>query len=68
MKKREGIKLGRPVALSEKVVRRIARERRAGRSLREIAYRLNDAGVPTGHGGDRWHASTVQGILRRSIG
>jgi len=65
VKKSEGVKLGRPVSVDEAVAKRIARERRRGRSLREIADGLNEEGVNTAHGGDRWHASTVRGVLER---
>src|SRR5438128_1506351 len=34
-----------------------------GVSIRGIAEVLNEAGVPTAHGGARWHASTVQKVL-----
>jgi hypothetical protein len=36
-----------------------------GLSLRQIAHGLNDDGVATGHGGARWHASTVKVVLER---
>ena len=64
VKKRQGHRLGRPLGLPEEVVRRIARERRAGHSLREIVAGLNDDGVPTAHGGVSWHPSTVRAVLR----
>jgi DNA invertase Pin-like site-specific DNA recombinase len=66
VKKREGVKLGRPVSLPPKVVRRIVEERSRGRSLRQIADGLNENGTPTGHGGARWYGSTVKAILSRS--
>ena len=63
VKRRQGVRLGRPPSLSADVVKRIKRERKAGRSLRAIADGLNDDGVPTGHGGAKWHASTVKAVL-----
>jgi DNA invertase Pin-like site-specific DNA recombinase len=63
VKKGQGVKLGRPRSVSEDVVRRIRRERRAGKSLRVIAERLNDDEVATGHGGAKWYASTVRAVL-----
>jgi len=66
VKKREGVKLGRPVAVDNAVAKRIVRERRRGRSLREIAEGLNEDKVGTAHGGDRWYASTVKAVLERS--
>jgi hypothetical protein len=35
----------------------------AGWSLRAIATVLNDCGVPPGHGGAKWYASTVRAVL-----
>ena len=63
VKRRQGVRLGRPPSLSADVVKRIKRERRAGRTLRAIADGLNDDRVPTGHGGAKWHASTVKAVL-----
>lgn len=50
------------VALEANVVRRIFRERIAGRSLRQIANDLTRDGIPTKRGG-RWQANTVKTIL-----
>jgi Recombinase len=47
------------------VRQRIRREREQGRSLSEIARRLNEAGVATAHGGARWYASTIRAALRQ---
>ncbi len=63
VKKRQGVRLGRPRLVNDQVRERIERERAAGTSLRAIADGLNLDGVPTAHGGARWHASTVRGIL-----
>jgi hypothetical protein len=68
VKKRTGVKLGRPVMVDEAVAKRITRERRRGWSLREIADALNDEGVRTAHGGDKWYAPTVKAVLDRSSG
>lgn len=59
----EGVHLGRRSELPEDVVRRIVTDRAAGASLRAIADALNAEGVPTAHGGARWHASTVKAVL-----
>ncbi len=59
----QGVKLGRPRSVGDDVVKRIRRDRKAGKSLRAIADRLNEDGVPTGHGGAKWHASTVRAVL-----
>ncbi len=63
VKKREGVKLGRPLSVPKAIVNRIVRERKKGLSLRVIAQGLNDDGVPTGHGGVKWYASTVRAVL-----
>jgi len=52
--------------MAAKVVRRIETMREKGVSIRGIADALNEAGVPTAHGGARWHASTVQKVLGAS--
>jgi DNA invertase Pin-like site-specific DNA recombinase len=63
VKKRQGVKLGRPRSIGEDVVERIRSDRAEGWTLRAIAAGLNEDGVPTGHGGARWHASTVKAVL-----
>src|SRR4051812_43913413 len=65
VKKSEGVKLGRPPTLPEKVVRRIKRERKAGKTLAAIADRLNQDGVPTAQGGKEWYPATVRYTVRR---
>ena len=64
-KRAAGVRLGRPSTLPRQVERRILRERRAGRTLAEIADRLNAAGVATAQGGRRWYPATVRAVLRR---
>jgi DNA invertase Pin-like site-specific DNA recombinase len=65
-KKAQGVRLGRPPVLSRAVELRIKRARDRGDSLQKIADGLNTAGVPTAHGGKRWHAATVRGVLART--
>jgi len=60
VKRAEGVRLGRPRQLPDTVRRRIRRERSRGKSYSAIAAALNEAGVATAHGGQRWHASTVR--------
>jgi hypothetical protein len=57
--------VGRRRTLPGDVVRRIAAEHDAGRSLGQIARGLNADGVPRAHGGARWWASTVRSVLNR---
>jgi DNA invertase Pin-like site-specific DNA recombinase len=63
IKRREGVRLGRPRGLSPDLVERVSREREAGRSLRAIAADLNAEGVATAQGGACWHASTIRAVL-----
>ena len=64
-KKAAGVRLGRPVLLPADVAERITAAKEAGESLSAIARALNADGVPTAHGGSKWHASTVRAVLSR---
>jgi DNA invertase Pin-like site-specific DNA recombinase len=64
VKKSQGVRLGRPVLVSASTAQRIGRWRASGCSYQAIADALNAAGEPTAHGGRRWYASTVRGVLR----
>ncbi|MGH3514048.1 MAG: recombinase family protein [Pseudonocardiaceae bacterium] len=66
VKRAQGVQLGRPDRSSAAVVARITAERAEGRSLRAIADGLTTDAVPTGQGGQRWHASSVRAVLARS--
>ena len=66
VKKAQGTRLGRPPTLPTRVVKRMQRERAAGKSLAAIADGLNAAGVPTAQGGRRWYPATIRHTLRRS--
>jgi DNA invertase Pin-like site-specific DNA recombinase len=66
VKRSEGVRLGRPRALPENVARRIKRLHSGGKSLGEIARRLNADGVPTAHGGAKWYPSSVRAVLNRT--
>ena len=57
---------GRTANMPPELVERIRRERSSGRSLAEIARRLNAEGVPTSQGGRQWWPSTVRSVLIRS--
>jgi DNA invertase Pin-like site-specific DNA recombinase len=65
VKRGQGVKLGRPPAVEPKTVAKIKRQRKAGKSLRWIADRLNATGTPTAHGGSEWRASSVRAVLNR---
>lgn len=62
VKRAQGTKLGRPRALPQAVVERIVAARGAGDGWSAIARTLNDEGVPTAHGGAKWHPSTVRSV------
>lgn len=66
-KRAEGVHVGRRTELPLGVVRRVVDGRAAGLSLRAIADALNADGTPTAHGGSRWHASTVKGVLGSAV-
>jgi len=60
---------GNALVVNEKeqeVISQIKAWRKEGATLRQIANRLNDAGIPTKKGG-KWYASTVTNILNNSI-
>ena len=64
IKRREGVKIGRPRSLPENTIRRMRAARRRGRSYAEIAGKLNADEVPTAHGGRKWWPSTVRSVLQ----
>jgi len=64
-KKAAGVILGRPAVLPEFVTARIMDSHAHGASLSGIARDLNEAQVPTAHGGQRWYASTVRAVIQR---
>jgi len=62
VKKAEGVRLGRPPAVSVDVRRAILQMRKKGLTFRAIAGRLNDQGVPTAQGGREWYPATVRKV------
>jgi len=62
VKKRQGVRLGRPRTLPEEVRQRIVAARQAGLTLAAIAHTLNSEGVATAQGGQRWYPATVRKI------
>jgi hypothetical protein len=58
--------VGRPPAVPDEVVRRIRAEHAAGRTLGQIARRLDADHVPTAQNGRRWWSSSVRAVLIRS--
>ena len=62
VKKSQGVVLGRPRTLPDKVVQRIVRERAKGRTWTAIAEALNADRVATAQGGLRWYPATVRSV------
>lgn len=62
--KSRGVRLGRPVVIPPSVRASVGQWRALGCTWQQCADALNRAGTPTAHGGDRWYASTVRGVLR----
>jgi len=56
---------GRRPSVPPEIAKRIRDERAAGRSLRQIADKLNADEISTAHGGERWWPSTVGAVVRR---
>ncbi|MGH3093645.1 MAG: recombinase family protein [Gaiellaceae bacterium] len=56
---------GRKAGLPPEILARIRDEHAGGKSLGEIARRLNADGVRTSQGGRQWWASTVRSVLIR---
>jgi DNA invertase Pin-like site-specific DNA recombinase len=61
-KRAQGVRLGRPPTLPESVVEQIVSATKDGEGWSAIARHLNAEGVPTAHGGARWHPSTVRAV------
>ena len=64
VRRREGVRLGRPPEIDGKTAARIVQARRGGDTLRQIADSLNDDRVATARGG-KWAPSTVARVLSR---
>lgn len=63
VKRAQGVRLGRPTVLGADIAARLVATHKAGAGWSEIARTLNSEGVPTVHGGERWHASTVRAVV-----
>lgn len=61
----QGKRLGRPVLISDDVEALVLGHREQGLTLRAIAQRLNDDGVPTVQGRP-WHPASVDRVLKRA--
>jgi DNA invertase Pin-like site-specific DNA recombinase len=61
-----GKKLGRPSTLAPSTRKMIVRLHNEGWARNRIAQRLNEEGIPTAQGGQRWRHSSVLAVLRSS--
>ena len=66
VKKSRGERLGRPRVLPEAIRSQLEGLRNQGLAYRAIADLMNSEGVPTAHGGARWHGNTVRQVLNPS--
>ena len=64
VKKRQGVRLGRPASISPQLARRIRSMRTRGLTLQEISDRLNRDEVPTPRGGAVWRPTSLRAVLR----
>lgn len=62
--KSRGQRLGAPPVEAD-IARRIVRERNAGMTLAAIAQGLEEDGIPTTRGGQRWYPSTIRSVIQR---
>jgi DNA invertase Pin-like site-specific DNA recombinase len=64
VKKAEGVRLGRPTSLPNRISKRLVRLRNCGMTYQ--ADLMNSEGVPTAQGGVRWYPATVRKVLVRN--
>lgn len=65
VKKAQGVKLGRQSVLSNEVKDRILGAHESGMGWTAIARVLNEDGVETTYGGQKWYPSTVRAVVMR---
>src|SRR5438045_492422 len=64
VKKKQGVRLGRPQAIPPRLARRIRTMRNNGMTLAAICDKLNREGVATPHGGSVWRPTSLRAVLR----
>jgi DNA invertase Pin-like site-specific DNA recombinase len=62
--RKQGTTLGRPPLMEKETLHLIAHLRKQGKTLQDIAQRLNEKGIKTAHKGSKWHASTIAKALQ----
>jgi DNA invertase Pin-like site-specific DNA recombinase len=64
VKRKQGVRLGRPQSIPPKLARRIRSMRSRGLTLQAICDKLNSEGVPTPRGGSVWRPTSLRAVLR----
>ena len=64
VKKKQGVRLGRPPSISPHLARRIRSMRSRALTLQAICDRLNAEGVPTPRGGSAWRPTSLRAVLQ----
>jgi DNA invertase Pin-like site-specific DNA recombinase len=62
--KKQGVTLGRPPLIEKETLNLIFHLRSQGKTLLEIAQRLNEKGLKTAHSGLKWYPSTIAKALK----
>jgi DNA invertase Pin-like site-specific DNA recombinase len=65
MKRKQGVRLGRPQSIPPKLARRIKTMRSRGLTLQAICDKLNAEGTPTPRGGSTWRPTSLRAVLDR---
>ncbi len=63
-KRAQGVRLGRPRAITPEMVERLRQLRASSATFEEIANALNEEGIPPPRGGEKWWPSTIQRALK----
>jgi DNA invertase Pin-like site-specific DNA recombinase len=64
MKKKQGVRLGRPQSIPPRLARRIRSMRSRGLTLQAICDQLNEESLPTPRGGKAWRPTSLRAVLR----
>jgi len=63
VKKAQGVRLGRPASIPDKLAKRIVHMREKGMTLQAICATLNAEQVPTPRGGALWRPTSLRAVL-----
>jgi DNA invertase Pin-like site-specific DNA recombinase len=64
VKKKQGVRLGRPPSIPPKTARRIRSMRNRGLTLQAICDKLNSEGIATPREGSVWRPTSLRAVLR----